>query len=178
MNKYIIIKIMNKLLQRDGKKSCEKINAYFRRQGVEIGSDCRIYSNILSSEPYLIKIGSNVTISNDVQFLTHDNAIIKVAYGKTDLVGEIRIGDNCFIGAHSIIMPGTTVENNCIVGAGSVVTKSVPEGSVVAGNPAKVISTIISYKEKNESMALNLEGMSNEKKKREILNNIEKRIVR
>ncbi len=54
----------------------------------------------------------------------------------------ITIGDNCFIGMHSIIMPGVSVGDNSIVGAGSVVTHDVPPNSVVAGNPAKVIKSV------------------------------------
>lgn len=178
MNNYIVIKIINKLLQRDGKSSCDKINEYFRGQGAQVGQNCRIYSDILSSEPYLIEIGSNVTISNGVQFLTHDNSIIKACVDKTDLFGAIKIGNNCFIGAHVIIMPGVTLGNNCIVGAGSVVVKSFPDGTVVAGNPAKVITTFEKFKEKNENKGLNIDGLSTSEKRKLILNNRDKWILR
>lgn len=50
-----------------------------------------------------------------------------------------RIGKNCFIGGRSLIMPGVEIGDGSVVGAGSVVTKSVPAGSVVAGNPARVL---------------------------------------
>lgn len=56
--------------------------------------------------------------------------------------GSIEIFDNCFIGARSIIMYDVKIGPNAIVAAGSVVTKDVPEGMVVGGNPAKVISTV------------------------------------
>ena len=49
------------------------------------------------------------------------------------------IGDNCFIGGGSFILPGVSIGNNVIVGMGSVVTKDVPDNCIVAGNPAKVI---------------------------------------
>jgi acetyltransferase-like isoleucine patch superfamily enzyme len=52
---------------------------------------------------------------------------------------DTRIGKNCFIGAGSIIMPGVTIGDGSVVGSGSVVTKDVPPGSIVAGNPAKII---------------------------------------
>lgn len=55
------------------------------------------------------------------------------------LMTDTYIGQNCFIGAYSIIMPGIRVGNECIVGSGSVVTVDVPSHSVVAGNPAKII---------------------------------------
>jgi acetyltransferase-like isoleucine patch superfamily enzyme len=52
---------------------------------------------------------------------------------------DTRIGKNCFIGGRSIIMPGVQIGDSCIVGAGSVVTKSVPDNCIVAGNPARVL---------------------------------------
>jgi acetyltransferase-like isoleucine patch superfamily enzyme len=52
---------------------------------------------------------------------------------------DVHIGDNCFIGAHSIVLPGVTIGNGCIVAAASVVARDVPAGSLVAGNPARVV---------------------------------------
>lgn len=175
---YYRTKIINKLLCRNSEISCEKINDYFRRQGVTIGEKCRIYSNILSSEPYMISIGDCVTISNDVQLLTHDNSIIKIIKNQTDLFGEVRIGNNCFIGAHVIIMGGVTIGNDCIVGAGSVVVKSVPDSTIVAGNPAKAVSSIQKFKIKNESRALNITGLSADEKKCLIMSNRDKWLIR
>jgi serine acetyltransferase len=55
------------------------------------------------------------------------------------LMTDTYIGKNCFIGAHSIVMPGVRVGDECIVGSGSVVTADVPSRSVVAGNPARIV---------------------------------------
>jgi acetyltransferase-like isoleucine patch superfamily enzyme len=52
---------------------------------------------------------------------------------------DVRIGDNCFIGAHSIVLPGVTIGDGCIVAAASVVARDVPSGSLVAGNPARIV---------------------------------------
>ena len=79
---YIWVKIKSKFKVGSPLKRKEYINNWFRKQGVSIGDSCSIFSNIVSSEPYLITIGDNVTISNDVQLITHDNAIIKVSKGK------------------------------------------------------------------------------------------------
>lgn len=54
-------------------------------------------------------------------------------------VKEIKIGKNCWIGDHCIILPGVNIGDNSIVGAGSVVTKSIPSNSICVGNPAKPI---------------------------------------
>jgi len=52
---------------------------------------------------------------------------------------DVRIGDNCFIGAHAIILPGVTIGDSCIIAAASVVARDVPPGSLVAGNPARIV---------------------------------------
>lgn len=125
----------------------EKVNSEYilrcKQNGMIIGENFRCFSKINDSEPYLINIGNNVTISTDVNFITHDNSVTKISSEFTDCFGRIIIGDNCFIGLGSIIMPGVTLSNNIIVAAGSVVTKSFTENNIIiAGNPAKIISKI------------------------------------
>jgi galactoside O-acetyltransferase len=61
---------------------------------------------------------------------------------------EIHIGNDCFIGARSFILPGVTIGNNCIVGAGSVVSGNIPDNSLVVGNPATIICKTTSWAEK------------------------------
>lgn len=128
----------------------------FKQAGGKLGDNCYIFCDIRSLETSMITIGENVTISGDVSFCTHDNAICKVLPDKSDLIGEINIGNNCFIGMRSIIMLGVSLGNNCIVGAGSVVTHSFPDNSVIAGNPARYICSMEEYGEKNKEYALNL----------------------
>ena len=82
-------------------------------------------------------------------FLTHDYSIargIEAVFGKSwdekktpHFVRKIEIGENCFIGARSVILPGTTIGNNCIIGAGSVVRGHIEDNSIVVGNPALVV---------------------------------------
>lgn len=98
---------------------------------------------------FLLTIGNNVTLSN-AKILTHDGST-KRALGYSR-VGRVTIGDNVFVGAGAIILPGVTIGNDVIVGAGAVVTKDVPNDSVVAGNPAKVIGSTAAYIEKNKAM--------------------------
>ena len=134
--KYFFSKVKRKFLDKDA------IIKYYRSTGMSIGSNCKIYSHINTSENYLIKIGNNVTISTGVKLVTHDNSVIKLSSNGTDVFGKISIGNNSFIGLNSIIMYGVTLHPNTIVAAGAVVTKSTTaEGQILGGNPAKVIGT-------------------------------------
>lgn len=143
----------------------EFIIEYFRRHGITIGNNCHIYSRIGTPEPYLLTIGDNVTISTDVHFITHDNSICKVLPEFTDVFGKINIGDNCFIGANSIILPGVTLMPNTIVAAGSVVTKSFKGNVVVGGNLAKVITDMVTYRNKVKPYAISTNGLTFKEKK-------------
>lgn len=86
--------------------------------------------------------------------------------------GGVIIGDNCFIGYGSIILPGVSIADNTIVAAGSVVTKSMNKsGYVIGGNPARVICTIKEYQDKNIPHQVNLDGMNMENMKKLIEEN-------
>lgn len=65
-------------------------------------------------------------------------------------IGKVTIGDKVFIGAKSIILPNVTIGSNVVIGSGSVVTKSIEDGVVVAGSPAKTICTIEEFISKNQ----------------------------
>lgn len=116
--------------------------------GMQVGEGCSIQPGVVFdySHCWLIQIGNNVTIAPEAYLLAHD-ASSKVATGYTR-IGGIIIEDGVFIGARAIIMPGVRIGAEAIIAAGSVVTKSVPAGTIVAGNPAKVISDVESYTEK------------------------------
>ena len=123
---------------------------YARYLGVEIGKDCRIYIRDFGSEPWLIKIGDKVTVTHGVRFINHDGSTWLIAdeKGRRQLFKRINIGNNVFIGMNSIILPGVKIEDNVIIAAGSVVTKSIPSGYIVGGNPAKIIMDFESYEKK------------------------------
>jgi|TARA_E500000318_G_scaffold112049_1_gene133640 acetyltransferase-like isoleucine patch superfamily enzyme len=123
---------------------------YARSLGVQVGADCRILTTNFGSEPWLIRIGNKVTITSGVKLLTHDGAawLVEDEKGRREHFARVEIGNNVFIGVNSIIMPGVKIEDYVIVAAGSVVTKSVPSGSIVGGNPAKIIGSFENYKQK------------------------------
>lgn len=91
----------------------------------------------------VITIGNNCSISQHITIVASNHLIKK---GK--LIREqpwstddnfVNIGNDVWIGANSVILPGVTINNGAVIGAGSVVTKDVPENAVVAGNPARVL---------------------------------------
>jgi len=78
-----------------------------------------------------VHVGAQSYVAFEARILTHDMT--------RGLYLHTRIGQNCFIGGRSLILPGIEIGDNCVVGAGSVVTKSVPPRSLVAGNPARIL---------------------------------------
>ncbi|AUF96449.1 acyltransferase [Pseudomonas shirazensis] len=119
--------------------------AYMARWGkfYSVGTNIHINPGCNITDPALLRLGSNVGLS-DCTLIGHDAvvALIEVCYGKQlDSVGFIDIKDNCFVGHGAIVMPRVTIGPDSVVAAGSVVTKDVPPGTVVGGNPARFICT-------------------------------------
>ena len=100
---------------------------------MEIGEGTAISmsAKLDKTNPRGIHIGKYSVVTFGAAILTHDYV--------NRLNRDVHIGDNCFIGAHSIILPGVCIGDSCIVAAASVVARDVPAGSLVAGNPARVV---------------------------------------
>ena len=128
---------------------------YLRKKGCRIGHGCTLYDPksifVDLTRPYLIEIGNNVEISKGVTLLSHGyewcvlKNLYKRPYGNC---APVKIGNNVFIGMNAMILRNVTVGDNVIIGAGSVVTKDVPNNTVIAGNPARIICTVKEYHEK------------------------------
>lgn len=129
---------------------------YAKKIGVNVvGNGQKFISSNFGSEPWLITIKSNVELSGNVTFITHDGApwVFRRAeefkrFKRVKKFGKIVIEENCFIGVNSTIMPGTRIGPNSIVGACSLVLHDVPPNSVVAGCPAHYICSTEEYGEK------------------------------
>lgn len=146
---------------------------YFKKNGGVIGKDCDIFPDVFfGSEPYLITIGDRCRISHGVKFATHDGGVwclrTKEYLKNADVFGKITIGNNVNIGWNVIILPGVTIGNNCVIGAGAIVTKSIPDNSVAAGCPAKVIESLEQYEAKVAKKSVNTSHL-NQKEKRKFL---------
>ncbi len=160
-------RINNKLelfyLTRVKHKSISEIKIdNWRKAGISIGENCIFCSELpVWRDSFLLSFGDNCLVSGNVTFLMHDAAPTTVSGGiGTDILGRVTIGNSCFIGANSTIMPGVTLADYTVVGAGSVVTHSTKEpGLVIAGNPARVVCTVKEYLSKNQEKIVSLDGM-------------------
>lgn len=135
--------------------------AHLRSQGMVVGDNTVIYSPrhcvVDETRPWMIEIGSNVSITEGVTILTHgyDWSVFKGKYGDVlGSVGRVKIGDNVFIGMNSTILKGVTVGDNVVIGANSLINKDVPSDCVVVGNPQRVVCTIDEYLEKRRAAQL------------------------
>lgn len=134
---------------------------WLKANDIEVGDGTYFFSPCTTTvdvqRPWMLKIGRYCKITAGVIILCHDysRSVLRRAYG--EIVGEARktlIGDNVFIGMNSIILMGSSIGNNVIVGAGSVVSGKIPDNTVVAGNPAKVICKLDDYYHKRKSKTI------------------------
>lgn len=149
-----------------------------RQKGVQVGENCRflgIKPSTFSTEPYLVHIGNHVTLTSGVQFVTHDGGVwvFRDEYNDIDTFGKITIGNNVFIGINTIILPRVTIGDNCVVGAGSVVPAGNYEAnSIIAGNPARKIKDIASYKVNTMSRAFFIRNQTSREKEKILSNKL------
>lgn len=145
---------------------------YAKKIGVNIKGKLHIYGNInWGSEPWIISIGDNVHLTEGVSFLTHDAGILifKKEYPDLELTKPIVIGNNVYIGSHCQILGGVTIGNKVIIGCGTIITKDIPDNSVVVGVPGKVIKSADEYLEKAKKESINLGHLLGEEKDRALM---------
>lgn len=110
---------------------------------IKIGNKTRIHGTCIHARER-IEIGKNCLIAANCQIFDSNahELLMDMPHERINNRGvnkPVIIGDNVWIGAHCIILPGIIIGDGAVVGAGSVVTKSVPAKTVVAGNPARPI---------------------------------------
>lgn len=110
---------------------------------IEVGKNFFVNYNCTILDVAKVKIGDNCQMAPNVAIYTAGHPIHPISrnsgyeYGK-----EVTIGDNVWIGGNTVICPGVHVGDNVVIGAGSVVTRDIPDWSIAAGNPCRVIRKI------------------------------------
>jgi maltose O-acetyltransferase len=148
----IKISIKNFLLSFLGIENNKQYIKRLKNRGLVVGKNFNMQKDVILDDTHcwLITIGDNVTIAPRVHVLCHD-ASTKHSLNYTK-IGLVKIGNNVFIGANSIIMPSVIIGDDVIIAAGSVVTKSVDKGKIIAGVPAEVIGFSKDYISKNKEL--------------------------
>lgn len=140
------------------KKICEKKFAYFGQNAefrmgayavccsnIKIGDNVVIRPNsvLIATQNGEINIEKNVLIGMGVHIYVSnhkfEDVTIPIYYQGHSPAKSVLVKEGSWIGANSVILPGVTIGRNSVVGAGSIVTKDVPDFTLVAGNPAKMI---------------------------------------
>lgn len=145
------------------------VTALLKSSGVKVqGQLSYVHKTVKFDDFDKISLGRGVVLSLEVYLLTHDwsrhvaYAIFKKELPSTitesnlqkaikrdsPVLKQIKIGNNVFVGARSFILPGTEIGDNCIIGAGSVLRGKIPAGSIVCGNPAKIIGNVEAFGDK------------------------------
>lgn len=147
-------KVIKRIMYRN-RYSSEAYISYLRKKGAYIGEHTRFINpvNTYIDDQCIsyISIGRKCCIAAGVTILAHDWSVCVVAekFGQM-LPGQKRtiIGNNVFVGMHTIILSGANIGDNVVIGAGAVCSGTIESDSVYAGNPARKIMTIEEYYEK------------------------------
>lgn len=159
MMKFSVVKsyFANIWFRRSSKAYIDLLRSF----GVEIGEGCIFRgphtARIDLSRPALISIGNNVDINMNFQLLTHDWSCFVFRLNYHDFInssGRVSIGSNIYIGTNVIVLKGVTIGDNCIIGAGSIVTHDIPANSVAMGAPCRVVCSLHKYYQKRKSKGL------------------------
>lgn len=126
-----------------------------RDKGIDIGNGTFFqdpkYTEIDTTRPSLVTIGSNCFFNKYFELHTHDWVSHVFLHSGRELInssGRVTIGNNVAFGRHVIILKDVTIGDNCFIGANSVVSHSIPSNSIAVGSPAKVIMSLDEYYEK------------------------------
>ena len=141
--------------------SSEEYVNNLRRAGIRIGENVNFrypsHTLVDTTRPCLVEIGNNIDINDYFTILTHDFGTFvfrEVYHDFVNSSGKVIIGNNIVFGRNVTILKGVSIGNNCIIGAGSIVSKSIPDNCVAAGIPAKVICSLDEYYQKRKERQL------------------------
>jgi maltose O-acetyltransferase len=107
---------------------------------IRIGDRVFVNSGVVLFSAKAVTIGNDVAIANEAYLMDTDSHGVE---GRPVKEAPIVIGDGSWIGARAIILPGDTIGRRCLVAAGAVVSRDVPDDTLVAGNPAREVRTLV-----------------------------------
>lgn len=110
---------------------------------IEIGENFYSNHNLVILDPAKVTFGDNVFIGPNCGFYTAQHPLdIETRNKGLEYAHPIKVGNNVWIGGNVVVLPGVTIGDNCTIGAGSVVVKNIPANTVAVGNPCKVIKVL------------------------------------
>lgn len=135
--------LFSKLTNRQVDESFGLFPPFYTDYGLNItvGKNVFINAGCCFQDQGGIEVGDNTLIGHQVVIATINHDFLPENRGNMTL-SSVKIGKNVWIGAHATVLPGVTIGDGAIIAAGAVVTKDVPENTVVGGVPAKIIKTI------------------------------------
>lgn len=150
----MIKRILRKIQEYKIHRSSSAYINYLRINGIQIGMGNYLKPrsfNIDLTRPSLITIGNNCYFNENFTILTHDwvtNVFLNSGREFVNSSGRVTIGNNVSFGQNVMILKGVTIGDNCFIGAGSIVTKDIPANSIAVGTPCKVIMSLDEYYQK------------------------------
>lgn len=122
-------------------------NNYLDTDSIEIGDYTLLAQGVniicanhpVSTKERIVPIDDNLD-DGTYSYIDEDgNFDESIEYTFVNTRSPVKIGDRCWIGANTIILPGVTIGDNVVIGSGSIVTRDIPSNSIAVGNPARVI---------------------------------------
>lgn len=136
---------------------------FLKKKGVRIGKNFLIQNHSVTSvlidisRPSLVTIGDNVTVNRNFNLLTHDfvsGVFLNKYHDFVPSSGRITIGNNVRFGINCTVLKGVTIGDNCFIGAGSIVTKDIPSNSIAVGSPCKVVMSLDDYYKRRKKQCI------------------------